>query len=135
MIKKTLSIFLAALIIMGPYALYATGTGSNSGLAGGGNSGLQGGGNAGSIKNPLSGNPDLATLAAKILKILFLAGTVVAVFFIVYAGFKYVTAGGDPKAIQAAHSTLLWAAVGTAVLLGAQVIVDVITNTVKQLAS
>lgn len=95
-----------------------------------------GGSNVGGITNPLGPNgKDLPTFMASLLRVAFLIGTMVAVFFIIYAGFLYVTAGGDPGKIKTAHSTLLYAAIGTAILLGAQVIADVIKNTVTQLAS
>lgn len=46
-----------------------------------------------------------------ILWALILSG-VVALFFIVFAGFKYINSGGDPKQVGAAQQTLTWAIVG-----------------------
>lgn len=49
--------------------------------------------------------------ASGIQSLLALAGILVFITFII-GGFKYITAGGDPKAIQAAHSTLTYAILG-----------------------
>jgi hypothetical protein len=55
------------------------------------------------------------------------------VFFIIYAGFLYVTAQGNPEKIQKAHAALLYALIGGMLILGANVLLDVITNTVTQI--
>jgi hypothetical protein len=43
--------------------------------------------------------------------LLAVAGVLVFFTFII-GGFKYLTSGGDPKAVQAAHSTLTYAVLG-----------------------
>ena len=89
----------------------------------------------GGIENPLGkSNNNLATFLQKILRVVFELGAIVVVFFIVFSGFKYVMAQGNPAEISKVHTMLLWTAVGAAVLLGAQTIADVIQNTVTQLA-
>ena len=45
-----------------------------------------------------------------------------AVIFIIYAAFKYLTAAGNPEGVQAAGSTLLYAAVAVGVALLARAI-------------
>lgn len=42
---------------------------------------------------------------------------VVAVFMIIYAGIRYTTSGGDPKAVEGAKNTLVWAIIGLVVIL------------------
>lgn len=32
--------------------------------------------------------------------------------FLIWAGFKYLTSGGEPKAVSAAHQTVTWALLG-----------------------
>lgn len=39
-------------------------------------------------------------------------GFIIMLVFIVMAGFKYLTSGGEPKALQAAHHALVWAILG-----------------------
>ncbi len=55
------------------------------------------------------------------------------VFFIIYAGFLYVTAQGNPEKIQKAHAALLYALIGGMLILGANVLLYVITNTITQI--
>lgn len=40
-----------------------------------------------------------------------------AVFFIVYAGFEFVTSGGDPKKVQGARQTMTFAIIGLLIVL------------------
>ncbi len=52
------------------------------------------------------------------------------VFFIIYAGFLYVTARGNPGTIEQAHKALLYAIIGGLLIFGARAILAIITNTV-----
>lgn len=86
------------------------------------------------INNPLT-YTSLPQFFAKILQIVVTLGASVVVFFIIFAGFKYVTARGDTSKVEEATKTLTWTVVGAAVLLGAETIQIVITNTVKSLGN
>lgn len=87
-----------------------------------------------SFSNPLQAN-SIEELLAAILKFVAQIGAVIAVLYFIYGGFLYVTAQGNEDAIEKAHSTLKWAAVGTAVLLSAEVIAKIIQNTVKSVSN
>jgi hypothetical protein len=87
------------------------------------------------IQNPLNGNADFSAFLKSLLHLVFLLGTMVVVFFIIFAGFKYVTAQGNPTKISEANQMLLYCAIGAVILLGAQTIADVISSTVQQLGS
>jgi TRAP-type C4-dicarboxylate transport system permease small subunit len=82
--------------------------------------------------NPLRYD-SIEQLLPKLLDIVAQVGLVICTFFIVYAGFKYVTANGDPGKITTAHNILLWSVIGTAVLLGAKVLASILSNTVNQI--
>lgn len=69
----------------------------------------------------------------QLLDVVILIGAIVVVFFLILAGFKYVTARGDEKQISSAHQTLTWTVVGAAVVLGARVIASAIQATVNEL--
>lgn len=107
---------------------------------GGGNAGGSGGSNNVSfnikIDNPLAGGvktlPELLTLI--ITKIINPIGGIVAVIMIMYAGFMYVTARGDTAKIKAAHNAILYAAIGAAILLGANIMALAIQSTVTSIA-
>ena len=55
----------------------------------------------------------------------------IILFFIVWAGFLYVTAQGKPDQISKANKALLYAVVGGLIVLGAKVLLEVITNTIN----
>jgi hypothetical protein len=64
----------------------------------------------------------------------FIAITIpVAVFFVVYAGFQYITAYGDVGKIKKANEILLWTAIGIAVIFGAKAIMLAIQGILKGL--
>ena len=91
-------------------------------------SAAQGGGNT--ITNPLK-SAELKDILLNIMNIVASVGAVVVVFFIIYSGFKFVTAGSSDadrtKAKEIFYSTII----GGAILLGADVIANVVVNTVK----
>ncbi len=98
--------------------------------------GGQGGSNppAGSgIGNPLGSIDTIQKLIIKILDLVVQIGLPVIVLMIMYAGFKYVIARGDPGKIKEAHQALLWTVIGAAVVLGASVISYAIQSTVTSL--
>lgn len=42
---------------------------------------------------------------------------IVALFFIIYAGFSFVTSGGDPKKVQGARQIMTFAIIGLTIVL------------------
>lgn len=119
-----------------------TGGTDGSGVTGGtGGSGTTGGtGGSGTsnvsikISNPFKYGDSLFDLMKAIVdKIILPLGAVVCVLAFIYAGFKYVMARGDPKAIGEAHTILLNAVIGTAILLGSWTIASVIEGTIAQI--
>lgn len=89
------------------------------------------------IPNPLkSGNGDLMALVIQIINNIVLpVGTVLCVLYIIYAGFKFVQAQGKPADVTKARDSLLWALVGTGILLGAAGISKVLQTTVSNITS
>lgn len=89
------------------------------------------------IKNPFKCEGEGCTISglikAIVNNILIPIGGVVAVMMIMYAGFLYVTAGGNETRIKKAHEALLWGVIGAAILLGAWVISEAIQGTINQL--
>ena len=86
--------------------------------------------------NPLgSGIRDVPSLVSAVMGFVVRIGAVVVVFMLVYVGFLFVTARGEPGKITAARQALLWTVVGALILLGAKVIADGIEATVRALGS
>lgn len=84
------------------------------------------------LENPL-GDTTLENFFLKIIDILIIFALPVIVFFIILAGFKYVTARGNTSEIEAATTALTWAIVGGVIILGARLILTVIQGTVSSL--
>lgn len=88
----------------------------------------------GKICNPIKARSVDVLLTSILTIVKFVAGIVLVIYFIL-AGFKYVTARGDKTAIENATKMLTWTAVGGAILLGAEVIQRLLSNTISQLGT
>lgn len=82
-------------------------------------------------------NPLKATSISGFFKDLFRAavkiGLPIVVLFIVYAGFKFVSARGNSEKLNEAKQNFVWVVVGTTIFLGAWLIAEIIAATLKQL--
>lgn len=87
---------------------------------------------AGQLCNPLKAK-SLTQFFDGIIGVAIQLGAVIAGLSIMYGGFLYVTALGDEEKITKAYKTMTWSLVGTAVLLGAHVIMLAIRGTIEQL--
>ncbi|MCR4330773.1 MAG: pilin, partial [Patescibacteria group bacterium] len=85
------------------------------------------------LQSPLGGVSNLNNLIEKILEVVVDIGTPIAVLFIIYAGFLFVTAQGNETKITKAKNAFTWAIIGTAVLLGAWVLALAIEGTIGNL--
>jgi hypothetical protein len=83
------------------------------------------------IENPLEAE-NITQLFASIIDVVLVFAIPIIVFFIIYAGFLYVTARGNESTIQKAHMALLYALIGGLLILGARVLIDVVKGTVEQ---
>ena len=91
------------------------------------------GGGLSRLPNPLGATDTFAKLADKVLGVVSTLGGIVAVFFIIYSGFLFVTAGGNETKQGEARKALLYAVIGTAILIGAQALSAIITTTINSL--
>lgn len=94
----------------------------------------QGSAATGAFSNPFAGSginsvPDFLD---KLIDLLINFGAVIVVFFVVFAGFQFVMAQGNPEKIKKAKDVLMYTLIGAAILLGAKVISEVIKSTVEQ---
>lgn len=119
-------------IALGTFSVFAQGGGaSNTGGNG------QGGGasNSGFIKNPLGSEYNTLPKFVDLIltKIVIPLGVVIIVFMIIFAGFQFVMAQGNPEKIKGAKATFFNAVIGAAIILGATVIASIIDTTIKQI--
>ena len=129
--RKVLLTFIYCLLLTPAFLLAQAGGGGTPGAGGTGNPPV--GVNV-VFKNPFAVGSNLYDLAKAIVdKIILPIGGVLCVLAFIYAGFIYVTARGKEAQITKAHNALLFAAVGTAVLLGAWMLATVVENTIKAL--
>jgi len=83
------------------------------------------------INNPIAADTFPALLSL-VLKIIITVGLPIVVMAIIFVGFKYVTAQGNAGKLKEAHAAFKWVMVGAAIVLGSQVIVSIIQNTVAK---
>ena len=82
-----------------------------------------------------SGNGNcLESFLNNILAFVIRIGTIVVILMLVYVGYLFVIAQGEPAKITEARKALLWTVVGALILLGAQAIAIAIKATVKALS-
>ena len=82
--------------------------------------------------NPLNQDSLMGFIDALLGIIITLSIPVIALF-IIYAGFLFVSTRGDETKYNKAKKTFLYTVIGTAVILGARVISDVIQGTLGSL--
>lgn len=69
-------------------------------------------------------------LVKTVLTLVFGVIGALAVFFVVVGGFKFVTSSGDPQAVSKARGTVIYAVIGLAVAVLAEVIVNFVIGAV-----
>ena len=99
----------------------------------GGSSAGQSSGNT-TLKNPLGTGATLNTLLADILQFVVRIGSIIVILMLVYVGFMFVVARGNPAEISKARQALMWTVIGALVLLGAEAIAQGIQATVQALS-
>lgn len=86
------------------------------------------------LTNYLGSGTSLSSLLTTILGFVTQIGSII-IILIVYIGFLFVTARGEPGKITAAKEALMWTVVGALILLGAQAISLGIQATVTSLSN
>ena len=84
------------------------------------------------LENPLEAE-SFAELVENVAEIVAAIGVPIAVIFIIWAGFLFVTARGNEDQITKAKTTFFWAIIGTAILLGSWALATAISEFVQGL--
>ncbi len=88
------------------------------------------------IKNPLgSSDMTIETFLLKVLEGALKIGTPIIALAIIYCGFLFVKAQGNPEEITKAKEALMYTLIGAAILLGAVAISKLIVETVTTIAA
>jgi|GEM_PF-1386313 len=86
------------------------------------------------LNNPLQfGN--FEDLIVGVLNVLLIIAVPIIIFFIIFAGFSYVTAQGNPEKISQASRSLTYAIIGGVLILGAVAISEIIKSVVCEFSS
>lgn len=87
------------------------------------------------IANPLgtTGPQNLPDFIKEIIKIVLIVGVPLLVLAIIYSGFLFVKAQGNPESLTKAKNSLLYTVIGGVLLLGAFVIATAIGQTVQDI--
>jgi hypothetical protein len=81
------------------------------------------------LENPLAFD-SVEEFIVAILNVVIVLATPIVVLFIIFAGFKYVTAGGNSEKITQATQALTYAIIGGVLIIGAVAIAEIIKNLV-----
>lgn len=84
------------------------------------------------FESPLKNIKSVSDLVLTFVDWIVQLGTVAVVLAFIYVGFQFVAAKGNPERIQKANSAFLWTVVGTLILIGSSVLVEVIKSTLTQ---
>jgi hypothetical protein len=84
------------------------------------------------IADPL-GNKNICQLAKSLLDIVLAIGIPVAVFFLVWSGFRFILARGRPGELEIARKNFYYVIIGIAVFLGAWTLTSILAATVRTL--
>ncbi|MEK7193192.1 MAG: pilin [Patescibacteria group bacterium] len=82
------------------------------------------------IPNPL-GSESFLDIAQRIIDALFRISIPIAAIMVLVGGFQIMTAGGDPKKVTNGRNTLIYAAIGFAVVLLASSVAAVVQSVLK----
>lgn len=77
---------------------------------------------------PPAGLQQIEDLFKNLISVIVGIGFIALLVMLVWAGFKYLTSGGDQKNIQAAHQVVTWAFLGIFLMALAWLILQLIKN-------
>ena len=60
---------------------------------------------------------DIPTIFANVLNVVLILAAFASFAMLIFGGFRFIIAQGDPKAVQAARGTLTWAVVGLVMII------------------
>lgn len=87
---------------------------------------------SGKLQNPLN-IENIEDFLSSILKAVVNIATPIIVLMIIYSGFLFVKAQGNPEELNTAKKTLMWVIIGAIIILGAAVLQKAISGTITDL--
>lgn len=80
----------------------------------------------GQFGNLCLGSTDLGTTVGSLISFVFVVAGLVALFFLVWGGLKWLTSGGDEKAVETARAHIIAAIIGLVIIFLSYLIVNVV---------
>ncbi len=74
------------------------------------------------------GVSQIQTFIQSVIQVLITLAGLVSVGFFVWGGFGYITSSGNPESLDRSKKTILYSAIGLAIVLGAFVLSNVVTQ-------
>lgn len=82
------------------------------------------------LENPIGAFSTIPDMLNAIVNVLLVIAVPLIVFFIIYAGFSYVMAQGNPEKIKTASQSLLYGVIGAVIVFGAFAISAIVQSLV-----
>lgn len=82
------------------------------------------------FENPLK-IASITELLAAILRVVIIMSTPIVIFFLILAGFNYVTARGNPEKIASASRSLMYGVIGGVIILSSIAIIHIVQSVVS----
>lgn len=89
----------------------------------------------GGFKNPLGEIDTIYVLVYKLFDIIIQLGFILVIFAIIYSGFLFVKASGNPDKLTDAKRVFMWTIIGGVILLGSQAISGIVCETVAEVSN
>ncbi len=86
------------------------------------------------LSNPLTAT-NITQFVATTLKVIVMIALPIIGFFIVLAGFQFIWARGNSSQLEKAKVNFMWVIIGSALVLGAWVLANMIGSTLSQIVS
>ncbi len=75
---------------------------------------------------PAAGLNQIEQVFSSVISVMVGLGFIALLVMLIFAGFKYLMSGGEPKAVAAAHQTVTWAILGIIFMAFAWLILQLI---------
>lgn len=83
------------------------------------------------LENPIGGIDSIPALVENILDIILTIGVPLIAMAIIYSGYLFVAAQGNPTKLETAKKSLVYVILGAGILLGAYAIASAVVSTVE----
>lgn len=86
------------------------------------------------LENPLKANSFEGLFSDVLSNVIIPVTALIGVVFIIFAGFKFVTAQGKPEKVTEAKKRLMYVLIGVGIIIASEVILDLLLNTLTQIS-